>query len=104
MARPLQLAAARMAVSPVSSSSPEAAAATQDPGTWVVQPGDTLSGIARQLQGAGLAGTTASGGSSRAIVEVFRAPDGKRQAKKIRVGPRVRNHARESTRPESAKN
>jgi LysM repeat protein len=47
-----------MAVSPVSSGSPEVPASPPE-ATWVVQPGDTLSGIARQLQRTGTPGTSA---------------------------------------------
>ena len=48
-----------MAVAPVSSGSLEPSVLSPDPASWVVQPGDTLSGIARQLQEEGMAGTTA---------------------------------------------
>jgi hypothetical protein len=47
-----------MAVRPVSSGSPEVSVSPEE-ATWVVQPGDTLSGIARQLQRTGTPGTTA---------------------------------------------
>jgi LysM repeat protein len=47
-----------MAVRPVSSGSPEVPAPPPE-ATWVVQPGDTLSGIAQQLQRAGAPGTSA---------------------------------------------
>jgi hypothetical protein len=46
-----------MAVRPVSSGSPEVSAPPEE-ATWVVQPGDTLYGIARQLQRTGTPGTT----------------------------------------------
>jgi len=48
-----------MAVRPVSSGSPEVSAPPEDARTRVVQPGDTLSGIARQMQQEGAPGTTA---------------------------------------------
>jgi len=48
-----------MALDPVSSGVPEASVPSPDPTTWVVQPGDTLSGIARRLQQEGAPGTTA---------------------------------------------
>jgi LysM repeat protein len=48
-----------MALDPVSSGAPGASVASQDPSTWIVQPGDTLSGIARRLQQDGVTGTTA---------------------------------------------
>ena len=48
-----------MAIRPVPSASAELAAAPQDAGRWVVQPGDTLSGIARQLQREGVRGSAA---------------------------------------------
>ena len=48
-----------MAVDPVSSGSPEVSLPQQDAASWLVQPGDTLSGIARRLQQEGVPGTTA---------------------------------------------
>ena len=48
-----------MAVDPVSSGSPEVSLPPQDAASWVVQPGDTLSGIAHRLQQEGVPGTTA---------------------------------------------
>ena len=48
-----------MAVDPVSSGSVEVSVPPQDAATWLVQPGDTLSGIARRLQQDGVPGTTA---------------------------------------------
>jgi len=48
-----------MAVAPVSTGSPEPSVLSPDPASWVVRPGDTLSGIARQLHQDGVAGTTA---------------------------------------------
>jgi len=47
-----------MAVSPVSSASPGASALPWDAASWIVQPGDTLCGIARRLQREGMPGTT----------------------------------------------
>ncbi|HEY1907124.1 MAG TPA: LysM peptidoglycan-binding domain-containing protein [Myxococcaceae bacterium] len=47
-----------MAVRPVSSGAPDVSAPAQE-ATWVVQPGDTLSAIARQLQRTGTPGTAA---------------------------------------------
>jgi LysM repeat protein len=47
-----------MAVCPVSSGLPEPSASPEG-ATWVVQPGDTLTGIARQLQRTGTPGATA---------------------------------------------
>lgn len=48
-----------MAVDPVSSGSLEVSQPPQDAASWVVQPGDTLSGIARRLQQDGVPVTTA---------------------------------------------
>lgn len=48
-----------MSVRPVSPGSPEVSGPPLDAASWVVQPGDTLSGIARQLQRQGVPGTTA---------------------------------------------
>ena len=48
-----------MAVDPVSSGSPEVSLPPQDAASWVVQPGDTLSGIARRLRQEGMPGATA---------------------------------------------
>jgi len=48
-----------MAIHPVSSGSPEALAPADDAFTRVVQPGDTLSGIAREIHQQGVPGTTA---------------------------------------------
>jgi len=48
-----------MSLRPVFPGSPEASSPRPDAASWVVQPGDTLSGIARQLQGQGIPGTTA---------------------------------------------
>jgi hypothetical protein len=47
-----------MAVSPVSSASPGASALPWDAASWIVQPEDTLCGIARRLQREGMPGTT----------------------------------------------
>ena len=48
-----------MAIRPVPSGSSEVSAAPRDVASRIVQPGDTLSGIARQLQHEGVPGTTA---------------------------------------------
>jgi LysM repeat protein len=48
-----------MSVRPVSPGSPEPSGPAPDAASWVVQPGDTLSGIARQLHGQGVPGSTA---------------------------------------------
>src|SRR4029453_10760781 len=48
-----------MSVRPVFPGSPEASGPRPDAASWVVQPGETLSGIARQLQGPGVPGTPA---------------------------------------------
>jgi len=48
-----------MSVGPVVPGSPDVSASPQlDDARWVVQPGDTLGGIARQLQAEGMPGTT----------------------------------------------
>jgi len=47
-----------MAVDPVSSGSIEVSVPPPDAATWLVQPGDTLGGIARRLQQDGVPGTT----------------------------------------------
>ncbi len=59
-----------MAVRPVSSGSPEVSAPAEDAATRVVQPGDTLCGIARQLQQQGIPGATAD--LVRALVRLNR--------------------------------
>jgi hypothetical protein len=48
-----------MSVRPVFPGSPEPSSPRADATSWVVQPGDTLSAVARQLQGQGVPGTTA---------------------------------------------
>ena len=48
-----------MSVGPVASAPSEASGRLPEPSTWVVQPGDTLGRIARQLQRDGMPGTTA---------------------------------------------
>ncbi len=48
-----------MSVGPVASGPSEVSGPLPEPSTWVVQPGDTLVRIARQLQGEGMPGTTA---------------------------------------------
>ncbi|RPH71722.1 MAG: LysM peptidoglycan-binding domain-containing protein [Myxococcaceae bacterium] len=48
-----------MSVRPVSPGSPEVSGPSLDAASWVVQRGDTLSGIAHQLQRQGVPGTTA---------------------------------------------
>jgi hypothetical protein len=48
-----------MSVGPVVSGSPDVSPSPrQESGTWLVQPGDTLGGIAHQLQAQGMPGTT----------------------------------------------
>ena len=64
-----------MAVSPVSSASPEASALPQDAASWIVQPGDTLSGIARRLQRDGMPGATAELVRTLARLNGLSSPD-----------------------------
>ena len=64
-----------MAVSPVSSASPGSSALPQDAASWLVQPGDTLSGIARRLQREGMPGTTAELMRTLARLNGLSSPD-----------------------------
>jgi LysM repeat protein len=64
-----------MAVSPISSASPGASAPPQDAASWIVQPGDTLSGIARCLQREGMPGTTAELVRTLARLNGLSSPD-----------------------------
>lgn len=69
-----------MAVDPVSSGSVEVSVPPQDAATWLVQPGDTLSGIARRLQQDGASGTTAE------LVRTLARLNGLSNADRIEVG------------------
>ena len=69
-----------MAVRSVSPGSPEVSAPREDVGTWVVQRGDTLSGIARQLQQWGVPSPTAE------LVRTLARLNGLASADRIEVG------------------
>jgi len=64
-----------MAVRSIASGSPEVSAPLEDATTRVVQPGDTLCGIARELQQQGIPGTTAELVSTLARLNGISDPD-----------------------------
>jgi LysM repeat protein len=64
-----------MAVDPVASGVPGPIVLLQDSTSWVVQPGDTLSGIARCLQQDGVPGTTAELVRTLARLNGLSSPD-----------------------------
>jgi len=64
-----------MAVSPASSVSPGPSAPPEDTAGWTVRAGDTLSGIARQLQLEGMPGTTAELVRTLARLNGLSSPD-----------------------------
>ena len=64
-----------MAIRPAATGSPEVSAPPQDAESWVVQPGDTLSGIARQLRREGIPGSTAELVRSLARLNGIANPD-----------------------------
>ena len=74
MARLLQTAAP-MAVDPVTSGLSGSSVLSVESTSWVVQPGDTLSGIARRLQREGVPGTTAELVRTLARLNGLSSPD-----------------------------
>ena len=74
MAHPLHPLRA-MAVSRVSSASPGPSVPPEDAASWTVRAGDTLSGIARQLQREGVPGTTAELVRTLARLNGMSSPD-----------------------------
>jgi LysM repeat protein len=74
MAHPLHLVRA-MAVGSVSSPAPGPSVPPEDAASWTIRPGDTLSGIARQLQREGVPGTTADLVRTLARLNGLSSPD-----------------------------
>jgi len=64
-----------MPVGPVPPSAPGPSAASEETASWTVCPGDTLSGIARQLQSEGVHGTTADLVRTLARLNGLSSPD-----------------------------
>ena len=64
-----------MAVGSVSSTAPGASVPPEDAASWTIRPGDTLSGIARQLQREGVPGSTADLVRTLARLNGLSSPD-----------------------------
>jgi len=78
-----------MSVGPVVTGSPDVSASPQqESGTWVVQPGDTLGSIARQLQAQGTPGTTGELVRTLARINGIADPD-RIEVGQVLVLPRV---------------
>jgi hypothetical protein len=84
-----------MAVRPLSSGLPELSVPPEDRTNRVVQPGDTLSGIARELQQQGVPGTTAE------LVRTLARLNGIANPDRIEVGQVLTLPGGAMTRPES---